>query len=162
MQQFFRHFKFHILSAKLYGTAGVYFVSIFLLRWLVNPSIDSIYFGIGALIGLHMFEVLEHFINTTNQSEQVPKLKSTTLFRTAISQLLVSVLTFFALTSTSSFMGKGLVLFLNLYLLMIQYQAYIQGKLAEWIGEQASSGNQKLYLLFIALLFIIETILFVL
>jgi len=84
-------------------------------------------------------------------------------FHSALFQVVWVILALFTLSSTSSLLGKGLVMGLGLHLLLNQWQdylidpQYLRGWLFWQIKREISLKEQKIYLLLMLFLFLVLT-----
>ncbi|RJR14895.1 hypothetical protein C4579_03815 [Candidatus Microgenomates bacterium] len=143
-----------LLPTELYVFAAIYAIMLSLWVWLLSPQLSTILFIIGAIIGLHLFELIRLIMQSDN---------TTSLFYSAFTQGLITIVTLFVLTSTADYLGKGVVLFLNMRLLFMQYRAFQSGALSRWLSQnQTIAPNvQQTYLLILLIFFIIESLIFV-
>jgi len=137
----------------LYASAG-YLLVVLLARWLFHPSLDALWFLIGGAVGVYFLDAAEMFFALTPSP-----------FRSIVFQSLFAVVAFFAVTSSTSTIGGGLVL--SLYLQMLLWQVgelRVTGSLTSWYRMVAGPVNlatQKVFLIGFAVLFLIETYIFI-
>lgn len=143
----------YILSKKLYLTAGVYFLLTTILHWRLHPDLGIILYLVGAFIGLHLLEAMETAVGMTPSP-----------FRTVFSQVLLWILLFFILTSSALPLGKGVALFLNGRLAILQIQAQRTNTLDSWFRQSVTptATNIRIYNYLIYTVFIVASLLFVL
>lgn len=143
-----------LLAPELYIFAIIYAVTVGLWIWLLSPQLSTLLFVIGAVIGLHLFEIIRLIMQSDS---------TTSLFYSAFTQGLITIVTLFVLTSTADYLGKGVVLFLNMRLLFLQYRAFQNGTLSRWLSQKqtVSSNLQQTYLLVLLVFFILESLIFV-
>ena len=142
------------LNKDVYIAAFIYFIATAVVKWLFHPQLLSIVlYALGALVGLHLLEVEERVFGGDSSP-----------FRTVLAQFVLTVMTFFVITSTNSYIGAGLVLFLNLRYLHLEYSQWQKNKsLASWfqvISIPLTKQNEKTYLYVFLGIFTLESILF--
>lgn len=147
-----------VLPKQLYLYALGYLIATIILHWRLTIDLSLVWYLLGALIGLHLLPVWEYFVF----GAPAPLIAAVTPLRSVLVVLLMSVLTFFVITSTKSMFGAGLVLFLSLFLTYIQFQAYKRGELTRWWGNGKPPAPNTLnyYLWAILGVFLFNTILF--
>lgn len=110
----------------------VYVLSIELMKWVVHPSLDALWFFLGGAIGLYFLDAAEVFFAL-----------SPSPFRSVVFSSLFAVVAFFVVTSSSGTIGSGLVL--SIYLQMILWQAgewRVSGHTDSWYRMVAGPVNQ--------------------
>ncbi len=143
--------KRFILETKVYGWAIIYTILTILLHWRFNFAFDIGAFIVGAVIGLHLLEIIEALLN-------LPK----SPFRTVIAQGLVTLLTIFVLTSSRLYIGKSVVLLLNLRYIYLQQDEYKRQKsLEKWFSGITDRIQPRSYLIILYIIFLFETLLFI-
>lgn len=100
-----------LLSKPLYFQALGYWLVTTLLHWRLSPTLDIALYFVGAVIGLHLLDAIEHAVNMQPSP-----------FRTVMGQIIVWLGSLFVMTSSAAMLGKGVVLFLNLRLFLAQYK----------------------------------------
>lgn len=142
------------LTNELYLWALLYFVATTLLHWRLTPDLTILLYLTGAVIGLHLLEVMEKVFGGPGSP-----------FRSVLCQATLTVMTLFVVTSSGSRLGAGVVLFLNLRYWYLQYNEFRQKKtLVSWFGQNTplTEKNQQMYLYILTAIFLLETILFIL
>lgn len=130
-----------------------YLVGIGLLKWFIHPSLDTLWFIIGGVIGVYLLDAAEVFVATTPSP-----------FRSIVFAGAFVILSLFIVTSANAMLADGLVL--TLYLTMLLWQIgewQITGNLNAWyrmIEGQVSIPRQKWGMIIFAVLFVVETLLF--
>lgn len=100
-----------LLSPKLYFFSLIYFLLSSVLHWKLSPDLTIVFYGLGAVVGLHIITILEQLLKTK-------------VLKNAVVQMLLYVVTFFILTSSPNIFGKGVVLFLNFFFWFCQWQEF--------------------------------------
>lgn len=102
----------------------------------------------------HLKELVILTFNTTEERIRLA-------FHNVLFQLILFILCFFVLTSTGSLFGSGLVMSMALHLLKDEFHEWQVGReerLGQWlfwpIKMEVSLQNQKIFLIFMALLFV--------
>jgi hypothetical protein len=130
-----------------------YLVVVGLCKWFIHPSLDTLWFIIGGVIGVYLLDAAEVFF-AINPSP----------FRSIVFAGAFVILSLFIVTSANAMLADGLVL--TLYLTMILWQIgewQITGNLNAWyrmIEGQVSIQRQKWGMIIFAVLFVVETLLF--
>ncbi len=136
----------------LFITLG-YLIAIGFIKWQIHPPLAALWYLIGGAIGVYFLDAAEVFF-ALNPSP----------FRSMVFVAAFVVLSFFVVTSSGSFLAIGLVLALYLSLLFWQIgQWQYEGHLNSWYRMMTSVPTltfQKWGLVVFAVLFVIETILF--
>lgn len=182
-KEFYSHFLATLIwlaalaILKAIFTAGAFSTLDQLLSWLV--------FCLGALLGTfvldldHVFYVLlihpeeetsqkvKHLIKQKEYKEAFLFLVNTHLERTKLSfhnavfQVFFMVFCFWVLTSTGSWLGKGLVMAMALHLLKDIYHCLLKGKedfLRRWLfwplKREVSFSEQKIFVILMLLIFL--------
>ena len=132
----------------------LYVLGIVLLKWLLHPSLDALWFVIGGVLGVYFLDAAELFF-ALNPSP----------FRSIVFEALFAVVAFFVISSSSSAIGGGLVLSLFLQMLLWQIGEWkMLGNLSSWyrmVNASVTVASQKTILAVSAVVFALETILFV-
>ena len=136
------------------GVSVAYALGIGVLKWgIAWPPTAGLYF-VGALLGVYFLDAAEVFFALTPSP-----------FRSIVFMAGFAVGSFFIVTSSGSFMGSGLVLSLYLSLLLWQIgELQLTGNLSSWYGMVAgvpSVSQQKWILAMLAVIFLMETYLFI-
>lgn len=130
-----------------------YLVGIGLLKWFIHPPLEALWFILGGAIGVYLLDAAEVFV-AINPSP----------FRTIVFAGAFVTLSLFVVTSANSMLANGLVL--SLYLTMLLWQLgewQISGNLNTWyrmIEGPVSVPLQKWGMILFAVLFVVETLLF--
>lgn len=148
--------KFPFLSSRLYIWAAAYFLITTLIHWRLTIHISIIWYALGAIIGLHLLDLLEQFIFSAKTPLETSPLRS------VVVQGVVTIVSLFVLSSTAYAIGAGVVLFLNMRLLELQYRQWQKTKsLASWFNSPSiPSQTQQRYMRLLIALFIAETFIF--
>lgn len=143
------------LKTELYLRALIYFVVTVLLHWRLHPNYTIILYFLGGIIGLHLLEIIELWVSVKPSP-----------FRNLPAYIVVGILTFFALTSSVSPIGKGVVLLLNLRYLELVWSEYKgTGNLSSWLNGTTFSLDPKTHKIILygaTGIFILATVFFVL
>lgn len=143
------------LDKKTYLNFLLYFLVTILLKWRLSFTPLIIYYFLGGLVGIHLLTIFGRFFKNDTAS-----------LKNILAQVLIFILTIFALTSSTNYFGKGLVLALNLkYLLLQKEDLKIQKNLDSWVSLWNVKINGELwksYLYLVIGLFIFFSLLFVL
>lgn len=142
------------IETDFYILSCVYVIAAILFKWNISLRLEMLVFAIGAIIGLFLFDVLEIFIASPNPLGQNPQ----TMLKSFLTQAVVTIMALFVLTSTTSILGRGLVLILNFRLLYLQYHAFKKGLLAVWVGDAI---DKTWYIRGLFAAFMLETALFI-
>ena len=125
-----------------------------LLKWKLTPPPGAVLYLAGGAIGVYFLDVAEVFFNLHPSP-----------FRTIVFVGAFSIVSFFIVTSSGSFVGSGLVLSLFLSLLLWQIGEWkLTGNLNSWYRMVASvpSARQQQWLLFAFIAgFLAETYFFI-
>lgn len=122
-------------------------------KWFIHPPLDGLWFVLGGVIGVYLLDAVEVFVAI-----------SPSPFRSIVFAGAFVVLSLFVVTSSNSMLANGLVL--SLYLTMLLWQIgewQITGNLNAWyrmIEGQVSIQRQKWGMIIFAVLFVVETLLF--
>lgn len=103
--------KKFLLSKPLYLQAFGYWLVTTLLHWRLHPTLNIVLYFVGAVIGLHLLDTIEHAVNMQPSP-----------FRTVMGQIVVWLGSIFVMTSSAAVLGQGVALFLNLRLFLAQYK----------------------------------------
>lgn len=140
---------------ELYIWAIIFFVITTVLHFRFQFNLGILWYGVGALIGLHLLPMMELALKT----EPSP-------LRTILAQIVIVPLTFFVLTTSVFVLGKGVILFLNLVFVYLQYKEFkTKGSFVNWMRQLQMlppPAKQQFYLYIIATIFIVESLLFIL
>ena len=125
-------YKNYLLPREQYIWAGFYFVLTVLLHWKLQLSYTLLWYFLGAVIGLHLVELMDTYLHNKG------------VILSVLAQGLLFIATFFVLTSSTSLLGKGVVLFLNLRFLYLEHTEYKRTKLlASWFGQEFAIDSKK-------------------
>ncbi len=131
----------------------VYFLLIGFAKWRFAPSIPTLLFFTGAVIGMYLLNIAEEFFHL-----------SPSPFRSIVFMAGFVLVSLFMVTSTGSLLGTGLVLSVYLTLLFWQLAEWKEkGNLNRWysmIAGSLSYDMQRLVLGGCIVLFVVETVLF--
>ncbi len=132
-----------------------YLMLVGFLKWGVRPPLPALWFFAGGALGTYFLDAAEAFFAL-----------SPSPFRSIVFAALFSLVSFFIVTSSGSFLATGLVLALYLSLILWQIGEWrIKGNLASWYAMVAGPvpvGVQRWTLTVFIVLFLVETYLFVL
>lgn len=143
--------KRYVLPKELYLWILSYLLLTIVLHWRLMPDIGIFIYGIGALVGAHLLPFIEATVNMTPSP-----------LRNLVSYIILTILTFFVLTSSALPLGKGVVLFLNLHFMHLMYTEYKSGqRLGTWL-QGVPDQNHRTYLWVFWGIFIVESLLFIL
>lgn len=132
----------------------IYLLAVAVLKWTIHPTIDTILFIVGGLLGVFFLDIAEVFFNL-NPSP----------FRGMVFFAAFVVVCFFIVTSSGSALASGLVL--SLYLTIVLWQIgqwRLSGNLSSWysmIAVPVDLVTQKRILIVTVVLFFLLTVLFV-
>ncbi len=143
--------KRFILPVELYVWTSIYLLITSLLHWRLQFNLLIPVYIMGGFLGMHLLEMIETLLKLPNSP-----------FRSVLAQILVTVLTFFVLTSSSFPLGKGVVLTLNLRYLYLQLTEFQKNRSLDSWFQGMGAINHKSYLYVLYGLFLVETALFIL
>jgi hypothetical protein len=130
-----------------------YLVVVGLCKWFIHPSFDTAWFIFGGVIGVYLLDAAEVFVAITPSP-----------FRSIVYAGGFVVVSLFIVTSANAMLADGLVLTLYLTMLMWQIGEWqIAGNLNAWyrmIEGTVSTNLQKWGMVIFAVLFVVETLLF--
>ena len=136
----------------LFLSLGYLFV-VGLIKWQIHPPIGALWFLVGGAIGVYLLDGAEVFFAL-----------SPSPFRSIVFVAAFALVSLFVLTSSGSLLAQGLVF--SLYLTLILWQAgqwQMSGNLNDWyrmVATPASPTTQRWGLILFAVLFFVETFLF--
>ncbi len=149
--------KYKLAKAD-YLLGGFFFFTTVVLHWRLHPDLQIILYFLGSVIGLHLLEALDSVFKS-----------ETSAFRNILVQAVLWVLAFFTLTSSTSLIGKGVVLFLNLRLFDMQINDWKKTKaLTTWFAQAGLATDQlsqqiyKSYVIILTAMFVGQILLFIL
>lgn len=132
----------------------VYFLSVGLIKWVTQPSIEAIWFFLGGAIGLFFLDAAEVFFALQPSP-----------FRSVVFGALFAVVAFFVVTSSTGTIGSGLVLSIFLQMLLWQVGEWrMKGNTDSWyrmVAGVVPVSTQRIILIVSALLFFVETFIFI-
>lgn len=132
----------------------IYLLAVAVLKWTIHPTIDTILFIVGGLLGVFFLDIAEVFFNL-NPSP----------FRGIVFFAAFVFVCFFIVSSSGSALASGLVL--SLYLTIVLWQIgqwRLSGNLSSWysmIAVPVDLVTQKRILIVTVVLFFLLTVLFV-
>lgn len=132
----------------------LYLLAVAVLKWAIHPTVDTILFIVGGLLGVFFLDIAEVFFNL-NPSP----------FRGMVFFAAFVVVCFFIVTSSGSALASGLVL--SLYLTMVLWQIgqwRLSGELSSWysmIAVPVDLVTQKRILVITIAVFFFLTFLFI-
>lgn len=128
--------------------AFVFLVLVFFLHWPFQ--LNLIFLWVGVLIGVLLLDFDSFFYLRLQLRKPV--------LHSVLVQIILLIACFFVLTSSSSLLGKGLVLGLFLHTLIDQGLAFRrEGRIDSWFWQFKvipNTGFQKLYFFVLAVLFL--------
>lgn len=131
----------------------IYIVALGFLKWQIHPTINSLYYLAGGLLGVYFLDIAEEFFGLTPSP-----------FRSIIFAVLFVVVSLFVVTSSGSMLTAGLVLSLYLSLVLWQLGEWqINGNLNSWyrmIAAPVTVAVQKWLTVIFIFFFLAETALF--
>lgn len=131
-----------------------YLLCVCVIKWLTAPSLEALWFFLGGVIGIYFLDAAEAFF-ALNPSP----------FRSIVFAALFYVVAFFAVTSSTSAIGSGLVLSLYLQILLWQVGEWrVSGNLHSWFGvvsEPVNVPTQRGIFIVSILLFLVESYIFI-
>lgn len=135
--------------------ALVFLILVSLLHWPLQ--LNLIFLWVGVLAGVLLFE-LDSLLSLRLQLQR-------RVLHSVLVQLILLAAFFFVLTSSSSLLGKGLVLGLFLHTLIDQGLAFRrEGKIDDWFWQfkiVPNTGFQKLYFIVLAILFLVFSLVWI-
>lgn len=136
------------------ATSLFYLLLVVLLKWRLQPTLATLLFGIGVIVGIYFLDLAELFFKL-----------SPSPFRSIVFQALFILVSFFIITSSGSALAAGLVLSVFLTLIFWQIEEWRRrGNLTSWytmIAGPVSLVVQRRLLIIFVIFFLIETYLFV-
>lgn len=134
--------------------SALYLVLIGLLKWVIHPSLDAVWFFVGGAIGIYFLDAAETFF-----------VLHPSPFRSIVFGALFAAVSFFVVTSSTSTIGAGLVLSLYLQMLLWQVGEWrIAGNLNSWyhmISDPVPVPTQKTIFVVSIIIFLMETYVFI-
>lgn len=131
----------------------VYLVGIGFLKWQSHPTLNSLYYLVGGLIGVYFLDIAEEFFAVQPSP-----------FRSIVFAVLFVIVSFFIVTSSGSMLASGLVLSLYLSLVLWQLGEWqINGNLNTWyrmLAAPVAVTIQKWLAIAFIFIFLIETSVF--
>jgi len=131
-----------------------YVIIVYLFKWNIHPSWNALWFMSGSIIGLYLLEAAEDFFHL----EPSP-------FRSIVFVTLLTIVSFFVVTSSGSYLASGVVLMLCLTLFFLQLGEWVTVKnLHRWYTMLADPIPTKVQfglLIIFGVCFFIETVLFI-
>ena len=132
----------------------VYVVLVVILKWWMNPNVQSVLFLFGGIMGIYFLDIAELFTRL-----------SPSPFRSIVFLLLFTITGFFVVSSSTGVVGRGLVLTLHLMLLLLQTGEWkTRGNLNSWylmVADAVPERTQLILLVLFGLFLIINTYLFI-
>ena len=132
----------------------IYLLAAGFLKWRLHPPVDALYFVGGGFLGIYFLDAAEIFFHLTPSP-----------FRSIVFVGLYTIVSLFVVTSSSSFIARGLVLMVHLMLFLLQlFEWQKAGNLSSWyqmVVGTVSTRTQELLLAAFGLVFFAETYLFV-
>lgn len=142
-----------LLPLDQYLWALVLFVITVLLKWQLKLDISIALYLVGAVIGIHLLNVLELVYG-----------EGRGVFHSVIAQGLITIVALLFLTSSTNRLGQGVVLFLSLRYFFVQYQEFHKTKsLSSWGFPSTLSikSNATNYLTILLTFIVIESVIFI-
>lgn len=132
----------------------VYFLSVGIIKWITQPSLEAVWFFLGGAIGLFFLDAAEVFFALQPSP-----------FRSVVFGALFAVVAFFVVTSSTGTIGSGLVLSIFLQMLLWQIGEWrMKGNTDSWYRMVAGIvpvATQRSILIISAVLFFVETFIFI-
>lgn len=132
----------------------VYFLSVGIIKWVTQPSLEAVWFFLGGAIGLFFLDAAEVFFALQPSP-----------FRSVVFGALFAVVAFFVVTSSTGTIGSGLVLSIFLQMLLWQIGEWrMKGNTDSWYRMVAGIvpvATQRSILIISAVLFFVETFIFI-
>lgn len=132
----------------------VYLLAVGMLKWHLVPPVDSLWFLGGGILGIFFLDAAEVFFNIRPSP-----------FRSIIFVALFALVSFFVVSSSASFLARGMILTLYITLLLLQIDEYRKcGNLESWykmVSGAVSLGTQQLFLVAFGFVFFVETYMFI-
>lgn len=122
-------------------------------KWFIHPSLETLWFIFGGVIGVYLLDAAEVFVAITPSP-----------FRSIVFAGAFVILSLFIVTSANAMLADGLVL--TLYLTMLLWQIgewQITGNLNSWyrmVEGPVAPALQRWGTIIFTILFVIETLLF--
>lgn len=140
-----------LIDLYLWGT--IYSLLTIFLKWQLNLTGDVLFYLAGLIVGLHLLQLVGRLFKTSNAP-----------FHTLLCHFLLTIATFYVVTSSNSLFGKGVVLSLSLrylYLLITEFRR--TKNLASWFGQSTALPEyySRSYIYVTIVLFGIVTLLFI-
>lgn len=133
--------------------ALLYFILVGFLKWHLAPTLDTLFFFTGAVLGMYFLEIAEAFFHL-----------SPSPFRSIVFGAGLLIVSVFVITSTVSMLGRGLVLSLSFTLIFWQLNEWrTTGNLKGWysmVSGPISYDVQRWILAGFIFIFFVETFLF--
>lgn len=130
-----------------------YLVVVGLLKWFIHPSLETLWFIFGGVIGVYLLDAAEVFVAITPSP-----------FRSIVFAGAFVILSLFIVTSSNAILADGLVLTLYLTMLLWQIGEWQMVKnLNSWyrmVAGPVSVSLQRWGMIIFAVLFVVETCLF--
>ncbi len=131
----------------------VFFLIVGFAKWRLAPSIPTLLFFAGGVLGIYFLELAEEFFRL-----------SPSPFRSIVFVAGFVLVSLFVITSTASSTGMGLVLSIYLTLILWQIREWrTSGNLNQWyimLSSPLSFDMQRIVLAGLVILFFVETFLF--
>ncbi|MFH0749369.1 MAG: hypothetical protein V1917_00450 [Candidatus Gottesmanbacteria bacterium] len=133
--------------------AALYIFVLYLIKWNIHPTWSAAWFILGSVIGTYFLEIAEDFFHLDPSP-----------FRSVVFVGPFSIVSFFVVSSSGSFLAAGLVLSIFLTLVFWQLGEWMTVKhLNRWynmVAEPVVPRVQLLIMMVTILFFFIETLLF--
>lgn len=131
----------------------VYLVVLGFSKWQIQPTMGSLYYLIGGVLGIYFLDVAEEFFQLAPSP-----------FRSVVFLALFIVVSLFVVTSSGSLLASGLVLSLYLSLVLWQIGEWqVAGQLDSWyrmLAQPVPVATQRWLTVAFVAIFILETLLF--
>lgn len=132
----------------------VYLLSVGVVKWIAQPSVEAIWFFLGGAIGLFFLDAAEVFFALQPSP-----------FRSVVFGALFAIVAFFVVTSSTGTIGSGLVLSIFLQMLLWQVGEWrMKGNTDSWyrmVAGVVPVATQRSIIIISAVLFFVETFIFI-
>lgn len=132
----------------------VYLLIVAFGKWTIHPTVDTVQFLAGGLLGMYFLDAAEVVFNV-----------SPSPFRTIVFVALFAVVSLFIITSSGSMLAIGLVLSVFVTILLWQTGEWVLIKnLNTWyrmLADPVPVSVQRIILYLSGIVFLIETIIFI-
>lgn len=131
----------------------IYILVLYVLKWNIHPTISALWFLVGSVMGMYFLEIAEEFFHLDPSP-----------FRSVVFVGLFSIVSFFVVSSSGSYLAMGLVLSMFLTLVLWQIGEWSTVKhLNRWysmVADPVRPQTQLWVMMGVMLFFLFETFLF--